>query len=173
METPAHAAAWFLTFAAPLSLWVAWTDLSSMRISNKAVMWLLLGFVLVAPFVLPWSDIGWRILQFAIVLVIGFLMNAMRMIGGGDAKFAAAMAPFVAAGDALKLLYAFAAILMAAFVVHRLARATPAIRNLVPNWACWTHKGFPMGFPLGTSLILYLLLAAFPQLHDAVFSSNM
>lgn len=173
METPALAAAWFLTFAAPLSLWVAWTDLSSMRIPNKSVLLLVAGFLIVAPFVLPFADIGWRMLQLVIVLVVGFVMNALRMIGGGDAKFAAAMAPFVAAGDVLQLFYAFAAILIASFVVHRVARATPAIRNLVPNWASWTHKGFPMGFPLGTALILYLVFAAFPQLYDAVFASRM
>jgi len=50
------------------------------------------------------------------------------------------------------------ACLLGGFMAHRLARMTP-IRNAVPHWESWsTGKRFPMGFPLGMTLVGYLLI---------------
>jgi prepilin peptidase CpaA len=53
-----------------------------------------------------------------------------------------------------------AAVSVAAFLTHRLARISP-LRRLAPDWASW-HSGrrFPMGLALGPALALYLGLAA-------------
>ena len=86
-------------------------------------------FLVVAPFVMPLADMGWRLVQLLAVLVIGFVANMARLIGAGDAKFAAAMAPFVIPTDLSFFLMMFAGVVLAAFVTHRIARATPAIRR--------------------------------------------
>jgi prepilin peptidase CpaA len=85
------------------------------------------------------------------------VLNAIGAMGAGDSKFIASAAPFVAMQDAWAVLFLLATSFIAAFAVHRLFRAIPAIRNLVPDWQSWTEKRrFPMGFPLGVTLILYL-----------------
>ena len=160
LETPAAAALAFLPFAAPIALWVAWSDMARMKIPNAAVLTLVAVFLLVGPFVLPLSDWGWRWLHLAVVLVIGFFANMAGLLGAGDAKFAAAAAPFIAASDALALTTVFAAILLAAFAAHRLVRAIEPLRAAAPHWESWTHAKFPMGLALGPALPIYLTLCA-------------
>ena len=81
-------------------------------------------------------------------------------MGAGDAKFAAAAAPYIAVGDSRLLLAIFAANLLAAFVTHRLAKYS-ALRRIAPGWHSW-DKGwdFPMGLSLGGTLAIYLMLGA-------------
>ena len=160
LETPSHAAWWFLVFALPVAFWVAWSDMARMKIPNAAVLALVAVFAVVGPFVLPLGDWGWRWLHLAIVLIVGFLANMAGLLGAGDAKFMAAAAPFVAASDALALMVVFAAILLGAFAAHRLVRAIPPLRGLAPHWQSWTHQKFPMGLALGPALAIYLGLAA-------------
>lgn len=162
MQMDGTAALAFLAPAAAIALWVAWSDMKSMRIPNVAVLALLALFLVVGPLVLPLSDWGWRWAHFAVVLVIGFVASSLRLIGAGDAKFAAAMAPFVALGDLQTFLFLFAAVLLAAFVTHRGLGRVPAVRRATPDWQSWERrKDFPMGLALGAVLILYLALAAF------------
>ncbi|MEL6167191.1 MAG: prepilin peptidase [Pseudomonadota bacterium] len=149
-------ALWFLPFAVPVCIWVAWSDLSSMKIPNKAVVALLAVFVVIGIVALPLTEYLWRYAHFVVILIFGFVL-AQAGIGAGDAKFAAAMAPFIDRTDAISLLSLFAAVLLAAFATHRIFRAIPAIRRAFPDWKSWTHKKFPMGFALGGTLILYLI----------------
>jgi prepilin peptidase CpaA len=154
------AALWFLPFATPIALWVMWSDMATMRIPNKAVLALMAVFALVGLVALPFDDWLWRWTHLAVVLAIGFVLSAGGLLGAGDAKFAAAMAPFVALGDLGLFLPLFAAILLAAFVAHRGVRAVPALRGLTPGWVSWESKQFPMGLALGAGLVAYLGLAA-------------
>ena len=153
-------ALWFLPFATPICLYVAWSDLARMKIPNVAVTALLAGFALIGPLALPLGEYGLRWLHVAGVLLLGFTANALGVLGAGDAKFAAAMAPFVARGDIATVGMIFALVLLAAFAVHRAARAMPAVRGLVPEWESWrrgTH--FPLGLALGPTLVIYLALS--------------
>ena len=163
-ETPAAAALWLLVFATPVCLWVAWSDLRTMKIPNKAVFALVCVYLAVGLAVLPLPDYLWRLSHLAILLAAGIVANAAGLMGAGDAKFIAAAGPFVALGDASAVMLLFAGVLLAAFVTHRLARLSP-LRRLAPDWASW-HSGrrFPMGLALGPALALYLGLAA---LHGA------
>jgi len=154
----ADAAKWFLPFALPICIWVAWSDMKFMKIPNKAVLALLAVFVVVGFFAVPWPDYAWRFLHLIVILVIGFIMNMIGGIGAGDAKFAAVMAPFVVFADTGVFMLLLAMCIIAAFILHRLARATPAIRNMAPSWESWTNRKFPMGTALGASLVLYLAL---------------
>lgn len=160
MALSPEAALPLLLFAAPVCLWVAWSDMRFMRIPNPAVLTLVAIFAAVGPFVLPFGDWSWRLLQLPIVLLVGFGLNAGGLVGAGDAKFAAAMAPFVARHDLPFLTVLFATVLLAAFALHRLMRRIPQVRAGFPDWASWTHDDFPMGLALAGTLLFYLALAA-------------
>lgn len=154
-------AAWFLPFVAPICLWVIWSDLSTMRIPNTSVLALAAVFVVIGPFLLPLDVFAWRLVQLAVVLVLGFLANMAGMMGGGDSKFLAAAAPFVASGDGTTVTFIFAANLLATFCAHRFAKNS-SLRQLAPDWVSWTRDDkFPMGFALGSSLVIYLGLGLF------------
>ncbi|TKA96574.1 hypothetical protein FAZ78_10675 [Cereibacter changlensis] len=152
-------ALWFLPFAIPIGVWVAWSDMKFMKIPNKAVLALLAVFLLVGPLALPLEVWAWRWTQFAAVLAVGFALNMARLVGAGDAKFAAAMAPFFALGDLRFGLALFAACLLAAFFSHRGLGLIGLFRSATADWASWTHKDFPMGLALAGTLIFYLLTA--------------
>lgn len=161
MALSASAALWFLPGVIPVALWVAWSDLSAMRIPNKSVYLLVAVYAVFGLLALPLQAYLWGWVHLPVVLSIGFVLNVTGLVGGGDAKFAAAMAPFIALADLGWYLFLFSVTMIAAFICHRLIRAIPPIRNIVPDWQSWTRKEFPMGFPLAGSLVFYLALAAF------------
>jgi len=149
---------WFLPFVLPICFYTAFTDLSEMRITNQTVLVLAAVFVIVGFIALPLPVYGMRLVQMGAVLVIGIVLNAGGAVGAGDAKFAAAAAPFIAPGDLRILLVVFAANLLAAFVTHRLAKYTP-LRRVAPGWKSWDMGWkFPMGLSLGGTLAIYLFL---------------
>jgi prepilin peptidase CpaA len=105
---------------------------------------------------LPFAEYAWRWTHLVVVLVIGIALNAGRLLGAGDAKFAAAAAPFVALADVGRMMMLLGACLLAGYVTHRIAKYSP-LRRLVPDWDSWTAgKRFPMGYPLATALAIYL-----------------
>jgi prepilin peptidase CpaA len=153
--------AWiYAPFVLPICFYVAFTDLREMRITNQAVVVLGGLFLILGLIALPLPDYLWRLAQMALVLVVGIVLNATGAVGAGDAKFAAAAAPYVALGDLRLLVVILMANLLAAVATHRLARHTP-LRRLAPHWESWS-KGweFPMGLSLGGTLAIYLILGA-------------
>lgn len=157
----------FLIPALPIGIWVAWSDMKTMKIPNKAVMalgagFLIIGLGLVLTGLLPFTAFLWALALGLIVLVAGFLGNAAGLFGAGDAKFAAVMAPFFIGADARFVMGLFAACLLGAFASHRLAARIPTFRTTTADWASWTNKDFPMGLALAGTLIFYLLAALMP-----------
>ncbi|MHA7888308.1 MULTISPECIES: prepilin peptidase [Roseicyclus] len=158
-------ALWFLPLVLPICIWVAFSDLREMRIPNTAVL-ALTGVFLVVGLVLvlglgAWSfeTYLWRLAALGIVLVIGFVITSLGMVGAGDAKFAAAMAPFVAPGDGMFFLLLFALVLIGSWLTHRTAGRIPALRRATADWASWDQgKLFPMGVALAGALAIYLAL---------------
>lgn len=157
----AEVARWFLPFVLPLCFAAAYTDLSSMRIPNwindsLGALYIVLGF-----FVMPtWADYGWQLLHLPIGIGFGFLFFTAGVMGAGDAKFIGAAAPLVVLPDLPALVLIYAANLLAAFATHRLAKYSPLSR-LAPGWQSWNvGKKFPMGFSLGGTLAIYLILVA-------------
>ncbi|EEW26318.1 prepilin peptidase [Rhodobacter ferrooxidans] len=153
-----------LPFVLPIAVWVAWSDMKFMKIPNKAVLalaavYLVVGGGLVAFGALGLKTWGWGWALGAIVLGVGFVVTILKMVGAGDAKFAAAMAPFFVGGDLRFVLLLFSACLIAAFVGHRAMRALPAVRRMTPDWESWTHAKFPMGLALSATLVFYLFAA--------------
>jgi prepilin peptidase CpaA len=135
-----------------------------MKIPNKSVLVLVAIYAVVGLLVIPVQLWIWQWLNLAVVLAIGFVLNAVANVGAGDAKFAAAAAPFFFAQHLPIILPLFAAFLLGAFAAHRLLRAIPAIRRLTPDWVSWTRKDFPMGLALVGTFITYIALLAFPSL---------
>lgn len=147
----------FLIFAVPIAIWVSWSDMKFMKIPNKAVMALAAVWLIVGLIVMPFEAWAWGWVLLVIVLVIGFCANMLNLLGAGDAKFAAAMAPFFVLADIRHALGLFAACLLAAYVTHRTARRIPALGHLTTTWVSWTNRDFPMGLALSGTLVFYLL----------------
>jgi prepilin peptidase CpaA len=152
----------FLVLCAPVCLWVVRSDLSVMKIPNTAVLALGGIFAVAGVLLIPFDIWAWRWVSLVVVLGIGFLLNAFANVGAGDAKFAAAAAPFVAQslGNAQLSFMLLAAWLLLAFFLHRIARAIPAIRRATPDWKSWTSPKFPMGTALAGALLTYLAIKA-------------
>ncbi len=157
----AEAAWWFLPFVLPICLYVAFTDLAFMKITNKAVLALGAVYVLIGPFALsPLELYLWGFAHFGIRLGVGMVLNALGAMGAGDAKFIAFAAPYVMVPDLMMLGMVFAAVMLAAVATHRAARAS-RLRSLAPHWVSWEDgKRFPMGLALGPTLALYLCFCA-------------
>jgi prepilin peptidase CpaA len=159
-----------LVFVLPICAWVAWSDLKTMKIPNKAVLALIAVYFFVGLAVIPLEPWVWRWLNFAGVLAIGFVLNMIANVGAGDVKFAAAAAPFIAQRlDHLSIVVTlFAAFLLGAFAAHRILRAIPAVTSMTPDWVSWKRKDFPMGLALVGTLVTYLALMAFPSAMIAI-----
>lgn len=160
MYISAHAAMWFLPFVLPICIWVAWSDLRAMIIPNKAVIALFAVYAIVGAATLPLDIYAWRYIHLVVVLAAGIALNVLGALGAGDAKFAAAAAPFIAIGDLGVVLLILAATMISGFAIHRIAKHT-ALRRLAPHWASWTREGkYPMGLSLGGALAIYLIQGA-------------
>lgn len=151
----------FFALTLPFCLYVAWTDLTSLKIYNKTVLLLAAVFVMVAPFLLPWQDIAWQVGIAVFALVIGFVMTILGLFGAGDAKFVASASLFIHASDWMALGLIFILVSFTALIVHRVAKMLGA-GKLVPHWASFEQsKHFPYGIALAPTLSIYLGLGAF------------
>jgi len=156
MALTASAAAWFLPFVLPICLYVMYTDLSRMKITNAANLALVSVFVVIGLIALPFPEYLWRFAALGVMLVLGMLLDAGGVMGAGDSKFLAAAAPFVAVQDLPLVSFLLIATLLAAVLTHRLAKHSP-LRRMAPGWTSWEQgKKFPMGLALGPTLALYL-----------------
>jgi prepilin peptidase CpaA len=152
-------ALWFLPFILPIAIWVSWSDMKFMKIPNNAVLALMVVFAVVGLIALPLDVWAWRWTHFVVILAIGFVLNAIGWLGAGDAKFAAAMAPFFAYEDLRFVLALYAAASLGAFFSHRMLRTVGPIRSVTPDWQSWTRADFPMGLALSGMLVIYFLAA--------------
>ncbi|WP_417719832.1 prepilin peptidase [Salipiger sp.] len=158
LAIPASAALWFAPFVLPICLYVCFTDMKALRITNQAVLALVAVYAVVGLIALPLDTYLWHYLHLLVALVAGMALNAGGAMGAGDAKFIAAAAPFVHLGDLRFVLTLYAACVLAAYISHRLARMSP-LRRLAPAWESWTSgKRFPMGLALGPALGAYLIV---------------
>ncbi|MBI1170457.1 hypothetical protein GC209_03560 [bacterium] len=163
----------FLPFTLAIGLWVAWSDMRFMKIPNKAVLalvavWVILGIVVVVAGGLPFM-IWARAMGLGLVTLLAlFLANAAGLIGAGDAKFGAAMAPFFVLADPRLVMGLLAGCLLGAFAAHRLMRLVPAMRRATPDWQSWTHQKFPMGLALAGMLNFYLIAAPISSLLQSM-----
>ena len=145
--------------AIPISIWVAWSDMKYMRIPNVACFALFISFLVIAPLTYDLHPYGIRIAQGFIILILGFFATSLGFVGGGDSKFAAAMAPFVALVDIYPFVFLVGLLSFISVVLHKLAGITPGIKSYIKDWDSWNAHGmFPFGVTLAASLITYLVL---------------
>ena len=91
--------------------------MAQMRITNQAVMLLVIVFLVVGLIALPFDTYLWRLVQLVVVLLVGIILNAAGAMGAGDSKFIAVAAPFVALGDLRLVLALLMACVLAAAAV--------------------------------------------------------
>lgn len=169
---PQGAALVFLCLLAPVALYVCWSDLKYMKIRNGVALLLVAIFFVAGLVVLAPGEWAWRWLNLAVILAIGFVLNIAAGVGAGDAKYAAALAPFLPASAGPAVISLFTAFLLGAFAMHRLARRIPAVRRLAPDWVSWTRADFPMGLAISGTVLAWLALTAFPGLLPALFGNR-
>ena len=168
----ADAAYWFLPAVIPIAIYVSWTDMSMMKITNRSTIALFLAFLIIGPFAFGFPDYLFQLIHAPIMLAVGMLFWAARIMGGGDAKMIAAMSPFIVQSDLFLFLMLFAATSMGGVVTHLTFRLTP-LHRLVPEWKSWTARSdtlrgglfglnmtFPKGLVLSMTLVFYLVLMA-------------
>jgi len=147
----------------PVTLWVIWTDLVSMKIRNEAVLAMLAIFIVAGFFLLPLGDYFWRYLHFIVVLAVCFVLSISIGMGAGDAKYIAAVAPFVALSDVseVALLYAIWSVVL--LIGMFIARRSKALRTSKPDWIWFAEdrKGYvPFGLALAPTVSSYFLFGA-------------
>ncbi|MEM9785277.1 MAG: prepilin peptidase [Pseudomonadota bacterium] len=172
MGLTAEAAFWFLPAVIPIAIFVSWSDMKHMKITNRSMMVLFMVFVFLGPMAFGFPEYFWQFLHAPIVLVIGMALWALRLIGGGDAKMYAAMSPFFVQSDWLLIFVVFTAATFAGVITHSVFRFT-SLRNIAPDWKSWTARSgnlrggmlgldlaFPKGLVLSMTLLFYLLVVA-------------
>lgn len=152
----------FLAIALPFAIWAAWSDLKYMKIPNKMVLALAATFIVAAFVLLPLDVVLWRLLGGFIVLAVGFILFAIGGFGGGDAKYAAAIALFVPHTDAGFFIFILAISALIAVFLHRMFGKLKFTAPITENWKSWTAgKNFPLGLGLSGAFIFYLAIRAF------------
>jgi prepilin peptidase CpaA len=146
------------------------SDLLTMRISNTLVLILAAGFPVAAWLAgLSLEQIGMHFLCGLVVLVVAFGLFALRWIGGGDAKLAAATTLWLGFGLTLPYL-AYTAILggvltLAILVLRRMPLEVWALRW---PWLGRLHdrkRGVPYGVAMAIAgLLVYSNSVIFQQL---------
>ena len=159
IETPAL----WVTLAAmvPLMAIASYTDLKSLKIPNVVVLAVLLVYAVTGLWGLPTDTFFWRLLVGVIVLFIGFAAFSAGVVGGGDAKMAAALAPFIVPGDILMLMLMYVIVTFALLMILRLIQHF--LRHEETGWLSLDQlkkpareRVFPMGLILGLTITLYL-----------------
>jgi Flp pilus assembly protein, protease CpaA len=158
-------------FFFPLAMAVAAsTDLLTMRISNKLVLLLVAGFVVLALAVnMPLQQFAMHVACAVLVLVAAFTLFAFGWIGGGDAKLAAATTLWLGFGLTLPyLVYAGLAggVLTLVILMLRRLPLTPFIaRHAWLERLHNTKSGVPYGIALAAAgLMTYSNTAIFERL---------
>ena len=141
-----------MTFAAA-------NDLFTMKIPNKissAIVAMFFAAVFVAR--LDWQTTGLHIACGAAVLVFGFVLFQMKMLGGGDAKLMAASALWMGADQILAFIAyvtIFGGILAVGILFYR--KFIPASALALPGWAMRLHvqgTGIPYGIAISAAALL-------------------
>ena len=153
----------FLAVAAPFALWSAWSDLKFMKIPNILVLTMTGAFLISGAILLPIDVYLWRLLGGFIVLVIGFTLFSLGGIGGGDAKFAAAMALFIDHAHISVFLFELAMFALLGVILHKIVGKLGFMNPITDNWESWRiektskKKNFPLGLGMSAALIFYQL----------------
>ncbi len=156
-----------MTFASLAALWIfpgvvlcaAISDLTTLRIGNKLVLALVAAYALLAPMAgFGLHQLGLSLAAAAVVFFFGFLFFVMGWIGGGDAKFASAIALWLGAEHVLTFVIYTALIGGGLTLVLLFFRRFPIPALLYGRpWIARLHFG-DSGVPYGVALAIAALL---------------
>lgn len=153
--SPVWTIIFFLT-TLPFCVLCAAFDLTRMKIPNWVVLGMFASFLLLGPFALALPDFGFRLLQTAVVLTIGYLLSTFLGVGGGDGKFAAASAAFIAVGDYGVIMMSLGVMSLLAVALHRALGRISALQPVTEGWESYRDVSkFPFGLPLAATLVFY------------------
>lgn len=150
----------FALFIFPVAMAIAASsDLLTMRISNKLVLALTAAFFVTALAInLPMQQFAMHVLCALIVLAVAFGLFALRLIGGGDAKLAAATTLWLGFGTTLPYLaYTafFGGVLTILILVVRGIPLNPTLGKM--GWLARLHNkrsGIPYGIAMAVAGIM-------------------
>lgn len=153
-----------------LMAFAASSDLLTMKISNKLVLLLTASFFAVALAVnMPLEQMAMHLLCAFVVLVVAFCLFALRWIGGGDAKLAAATTLWLGFGSTLPYLV-YTALLGGGLTLLILALRRVPLNPLVARFA-WLERlhdrksGIPYGIAMAAAgILVYSNSAIFERL---------
>ncbi len=142
-------------------IYAAFSDLLTMKISNKIVLGLIVIFIALAIFIkMPIAELGMHFGIATIVLIVTFALFSFGWVGGGDAKLAAATALWFGSSITLEyLVYSsmFGGMLTIAILIFRRFPLPFGLDRII--WIARLHKagsGVPYGIALAFSgLIVY------------------
>ncbi len=123
----------------PVLMASAISDLRHLRIPNAHVLLALAIFAVTAPFLVPLGEIGDRAIVAFCAFVIGFVLFALRLCGGGDVKMFPVVLLFVPSAKVILFLQVFAAALLVASLGILAAQRLPASRRLA--WSSMDQRG--------------------------------
>lgn len=138
------------------SLAASWNDACHRRIPNWLCAATAIAGLVVALVLSGLPALGGHALHAAIALVIGMLLFKFGIIGGGDAKFYAAMAAWFALPQAVALLVSVTLcgfVLLVVWFGHRRATGKPIGR---PGGE--PSEGLPYGIAIGAGAVVAKLI---------------
>jgi prepilin peptidase CpaA len=116
------------------------------------------AFLISGAILLPLDVFLWRLLGGFIVLVIGFTLFSLGGVGGGDAKFAAAMALFIDHNHTASFLLELSMFALLGVILHKVIGKLGFMNPITDNWESWRiekttkKKNFPLGLGKLSSL---------------------
>jgi len=137
-----------LILIAPLLCWVAYSDLSRMKIPN-ALSLIAIAVFAVAAVAAPPDDLAPRLAIAGAVLALGFVSYCFGLFGGGDVKMLAARLLCVPVPTLTLFAYVFSASMLIGIAVVLTLRRIPAARQLG-----WKSVSGSTKFPMGVSIAL-------------------
>lgn len=150
----------FLVFPLLVALGAA-SDALTMAVPDRVALALVGGFFLLAPVAgLDWADVGLHGVAAAAILVGGLSFFALGWVGGGDVKFAAAIALWLGWGHLLAFIVAAATIggILALAILALRRISLPATAGIGPRFR-YLHDpeaGLPYAVALAAAgLLIY------------------
>ena len=152
-----------LTCFSALMVYAAYSDLTSYTLPNFISLILVAGFALIMVILQPpLSAVGWHIGIGAILFVVGFILFATGLFGGGDVKVIAALGLWLGPMNVLSfltLMTIFGGVLAVALLVFRKIKIP---QHWLENSAIAGLHSKEEGIPYGVAIALAALIE-FPK----------